>query len=296
MTISPPPIATFGTRRLSNPELYLNHNAWDHVQFSPEQLQAAQLKVKQHNTLQPQNKQYNTQAHKDWDQFYTKHENKFFKDRAWLENEFRELFHYEKKDKDETYTIAEFGSGAGNTIFPLLRKNQDPNLRVIASDFSSQAIEIIKGHESFDAVRCKAFVYDLTDNELPPQVLPNSVDLIVLIFVFSALHPSKFSAVLSNIYTMLKPGGKLLFRDYGRYDLTQLRFQPKHRLEDNFYARGDGTQVYFLELEELEQLAKNAGFEIEVSGVDRRMIVNRLKKLQMFRVWLQAKFVKPLPL
>lgn len=94
---------------------------------------------------------------------------------------------------DDTYNIFEIGCGVGNTIFPILKYNADENLRVFGCDFSSSAIDILRAHDDFDAKRCQVFVLDAT-NEQWSECVPfaeNTMDIIVLIFVLSAIKPEK---------------------------------------------------------------------------------------------------------
>lgn len=50
-------------------------------------------------------------------------------------------------------------------------------------------------------------------------------------FCLSALHPNEWQQAVKNVWTMLKPGGILCLRDYGRNDLTQLRFKAARLME-----------------------------------------------------------------
>eukprot|EP00128_Syssomonas_multiformis_P009764 Colp12_sorted_trinity150504_noHs@11385 len=121
-----------------------------------------------------------------------------------------------------------------------------------------------------------------------------SLDVITMIFVLSAIHPSQFAATIARLAKLLRPGGRLLLRDYGRYDLAQLRFKKGHLLSDNFYVRGDGTQVYFFTREEMGGLCSSAGLVEESCDYDKRLIVNRARKVTMYRNWLQSRYLKPL--
>ena len=140
--------------------------------------------------------------------------------------------------------------------------------------------------------RCHAFVCDVS-KEWPASVpfSPGSLDVVILLFVMSALDPEDMSRAVSNIEKYLKPGGRVLFRDYGRYDLAQLRYKPGKCLSDNFYVRGDGTKCYFFDEEDVKKLFE-ANFKLEQCKVDRRLQVNRGKQLKMYRVWIQCRFTK----
>ncbi|XP_077636509.1 tRNA N(3)-cytidine methyltransferase METTL2A isoform X2 [Crocuta crocuta] len=255
---------------------------------------------------------YETNAHKYWNDFYKIHENGFFKDRHWLFTEFPELAPGQNQNHLEdllsenkrrevpecrssedgpglkteqhkyssnslghetqtapveenvtqrlshleicadgfpgssaTYRILEVGCGVGNTVFPILQTNNDPGLFVYCCDFSSTAIELVQTNSAYDPCRCFAFVHDLCDEDQSYPVPTDSLDIIILIFVLSAVVPDKMQKAINRLSRLLKPGGLMLLRDYGRHDMAQLRFKKGQCLSENFYVRGDGTRVYF---------------------------------------------------
>jgi SAM-dependent methyltransferase len=125
------------------------------------------------------------------------------------------------------------------------------------------------------------------------KIPENSLDFILCIFVLSALHPNQLKIALQNLVRLLKSGGMIFIKDYGRHDLTQLRFKSGRFIEDNFYCRGDSTLVYFFTDEEIDKiLGEEIGLEKVQNVMDKRLIVNRKKKIKMYRRWIQCKFVK----
>ncbi|XP_061703400.1 tRNA N(3)-methylcytidine methyltransferase METTL2 [Syngnathoides biaculeatus] len=304
----------FGTRFLTDPRQVFQHNAWDNVEWTEEQEAAAKSKVQENSQPLPPEKQedFDSRANEYWNDFYTIHENRFFKDRHWLFTEFPELAPAPPRDRrpppdrrhappsasdpsdfpgsSASYRILEVGCGVGNTVFPILKTNNDPGLFVYCCDFSRTAVELVKANPEYDAGRCLAFACDLSDDSAAYPVPDGTLDVVVLIFVLSALHPDKMRASVSRLARLLKPGGVMLLRDYGRYDMAQLRFKKGRCLSDNFYVRGDGTRVYFFTQDELHDIFTEAGLEKVQNLVDRRLQVNRGKQLTMYRVWIQCKY------
>ncbi|KAJ1306679.1 hypothetical protein OPQ81_007672 [Rhizoctonia solani] len=249
----------FGSRFLTKDQDVWSKNAWDHVPPPSDQAERIEKALgRQRNSPVPKeaHSKYNDDPASYWDRFYRWNEGNFFRDRKWLHQEFPELTELTGSEAGPA-TVIEIGCGAGNTIFPLLESNRNPKLNIIGCDYSPKAIEVVKAHPLYTANHIgtvSAHVWDLAGPILPPGVDSGTVDVVVMVFVLSALHPKEWTQAIKNVYHMLKPGGLVVLRDYGRHDLTQLRFKEGRLLGDNFYVRGDGTRVYFFDLDELALL------------------------------------------
>ena len=113
-------------------------------------------------------------------------------------------------------------------------------------------------------------------------------------FVLSAIAPEQQLGVLKKLAAEMKCGGRLCFRDYGRYDEAQLRFKKGSKIQENLYVRADGTMAYYFELNELKESCQMAGL-IPVEGrcgYVRVQQTNRSQGKARHRVFVQAVFEK----
>ncbi|ORZ29537.1 hypothetical protein BCR44DRAFT_1449525 [Catenaria anguillulae PL171] len=213
---------------------------------------------------------YRREACKNWDKFYKRNANHFYKPRHWTEREFPEL----QFDADEHKTLCEVGCGHGSFVAPLIAHNDT---------------------EQFDPARVTAFVADLTKDALTETVPRQSVDVASCIFVLSAIPPEDLATAVANVASVVKPGGTVVLRDYARYDQAELRFKASNnRLEDHLYCRQDGTLAHFFTREQLDELFIANGFHVKSSAYVLRTTVNRKTSDEFQRIFVQARYEKRL--
>jgi len=227
-------------------------------------------------------------ARKNWDLFYKRNSTNFFKDRHWTHREFPELQPDNLSSRE--HVLLEAGCGCGNAVFPLVEENE--SLFVYACDFSQRAVDFVKSNPLYDPQRFHAFQCDLTSDDITSNIPPESVDIVLFIFVLSAISPEKMRPALLNLTKILKPGGVILFRDYGMYDHAMLRFTTGHKLEENFYVRQDGTRAYYFTLEYVSELVRECGLEVEDVRYVHKRTVNKKEGVDVPRIFVQGKFKK----
>ena len=134
---------------------------------------------------------------------------------------------------------------------------------------------------------------------LPPQpALQGGFDVALMLFMLSAMPPEQHVRILREAALALRPGGVLLFRDYGFGDAAQLRFARGKMLDRDgaLFARQDGTLAYFFGLPRLRAICAAAGLEEAEEGSARalfRRYTNRKERLELRRVFVQGAWRRP---
>ena len=226
---------------------------------------------------------------KNWNLFYKRNEDRFFRDRHWIPQEFPELL-----DDSRPLKLFEVGCGVGNFSFPLSGCNK--KMKVIGCDISSRAIEIFKEHDLYGTGRFDVFVADIIKDDLAGMIGEESVDFATCIFVLSALPPETLPQVIRNVWRTIKPEGTWLIRDYSSSDPAQHRFDPLHsQLSTRLFVRQDGTLAHYFNPQEILDLMTREGLFVVKECKEVKSRTSNVKMgLDLERSFLQLKLTKQL--
>ncbi|ELQ76653.1 putative methyltransferase [Trachipleistophora hominis] len=68
--------------------------------------------------------------------------------------------------------------------------------------------------------------------------------------------------------------------------MVQLRYKSDKVIEPNFYMRNDGTLTYFFDEEYFKSIVGK--LKIVEFMMDKRLLINRKRNLDMYRVFVQS--------
>ena len=235
-------------------------------------------------------KKYELDAVKNWNKFYKRNGNRFYKDRHWTYHEFIE-FKNSLTQSQKKLNLFFIGCGVGNTFYPIYQQFPTQISHLTAIDCAAKAIEICKEHELYDPNKMNIQQCDIVHQELSinPQY---PYDYAFLLFVISSINQIHHFNIFQKIYNALPVNGILYVRDYAIYDGAQLRFAKDSFISQQFYVRQDGTRSYFFRLEEIIQIAKQLNFKILYCKYIKKEQNIKQKGQIFYRRWIQAALQK----
>lgn len=200
-------------------------------------------------------------------------------------------------------TIVECGCGTGSALLPLIRLC--PQDRFVAFDVSPTAVSLLWNHA--EAAACRAerrlecFPYDIAaSDDAPPLPMPScTADVVLLVFVLSALSQDRMVPALRRLAALLRPatvdgrddGGVLCFRDYGALDHNYFRFADLgNAVAQGSFVKGDGTQQRFFSLAETTEMFTAAGMEACKLEYHCNRVRNRDNGKEMNKVFVNGTF------
>lgn len=151
--------------------------------------------------------------------------------------------------------VLEIGVGNGKTLKAIIK--QKPKT-VVAIDFSSEALEISK--KLFTKVKfIKADVKNLPFSD-------NEFDVIICYYVLNNLLKKERQKAVSEMFRVIKDGGKILFEDFAIEDFRQ---KETKIVEENTIEKKNKLMCHFFTIDELDLLFKDFSgrkFELKESN------------------------------
>ncbi|KAJ8612870.1 hypothetical protein CTAYLR_002054 [Chrysophaeum taylorii] len=219
-------------------------------------------------------REHERRSRKSWDAFYRRHGTTAYRDRRYVDVVFADAL-----AQAADGTLVELGCGVGNGVAAVAAR------RLVCLDFSPRAVTMVRE-------RLKDCVARVCDVVADPLGEPDaSVACVSCLFVLSALNPDCLPDVVRKITNVLRPGGYVIVRDYGRYDAAQLRFAKGRRLADHWYVKSDGTRCYYFATGDLDALFECTTFEGRAT-YECQAHKNRATRELRRRVFVQAAYRK----
>ncbi|KAL9179550.1 hypothetical protein ACHAXT_008840 [Thalassiosira profunda] len=136
------------------------------------------------------------------------------------------------------------------------------------------------------------------NNEVDHKFEDGIAGIVMMVFVLSAVAPSRVPRFLEQIYQTTQPGGKVCLRDYALYDMPMLRFAPSAACKsdatgDPVFVRGEGTIARFFSVESVRELFEAAGFRVAELKYATVYNHNRKTGEEMKRVFVHGVLEKP---
>jgi methyltransferase-like protein 6 len=223
-----------------------------------------------------------------WERHFRRHVDApvpFFKERRALLEEFPLL-------KEPGIHILEVGSGNGSSVLPVLRHNVSATVH--ATDPSPTAVQ-----DTRMRVEEAGFGDRLTTELQPASTVPCSAqhgpfDVVMIHCTLSAIPGDDDRALLVASAALLRPGGAVLIRDHGLYDMRHLKDMRRGAsMVDHLrtaYLRPGGMHRRYYSLENLQELAAAASLQVEENRYLCIRQHNKKKGIHMDRVYVHAVF------
>ena len=171
--------------------------------------------------------------------------------------------------------------------------------RVHATDPAPSAVE-----QARCAAEAAGFAHRMSAEVQPTPTEPSTAtygpfDLAMILFTLSAIPGDTDGRLLASTTARLRPGGAVLVRDYGLYDMKHLHdaraSKPLEGQHAPSYLRPGGMCRRYYSTEAISALAAAAGLQVEESRYLCVRLRNVKRNLTMDRVYVHAVLRKPGP-